>query len=46
MPVIINSEQARETWLTGSAKEALALQRLAPDNALRIVAADKNEDGA
>jgi putative SOS response-associated peptidase YedK len=46
MPLIFNSKEARETWLTGSAKDALALQHPTSDDALRIVATGKKEDGA
>ena len=45
MPVILTSEDARETWLTGSTADALALQRPAPDDALRIVATGQRQDG-
>jgi len=45
MPAILNNEEARGTWLTGSTKEALALQRQAPDDALRIVATGAKQDG-
>jgi putative SOS response-associated peptidase YedK len=38
MPVLLPDELARETWMHGTAEEALALQRPAPDDALRIVA--------
>jgi putative SOS response-associated peptidase YedK len=36
MPVILADEAARETWINESMEEALALQRPAPDDALRI----------
>jgi putative SOS response-associated peptidase YedK len=45
MPVILLDDAARETWLTGSLEAALALQRSAPDNALRIVATGSKKDG-
>lgn len=44
MPVLLLDEAARETWLTGSLEGALALQRPAPDDALRIVATRAKED--
>jgi putative SOS response-associated peptidase YedK len=45
MPVILNSAKARETWMKGSAKEALALQRPAPENSLRVIASGQEWDG-
>jgi putative SOS response-associated peptidase YedK len=45
MPVLLLDEAARETWLTGSLEAALALQRPAPDDALRIVATGSKKDG-
>jgi putative SOS response-associated peptidase YedK len=45
MPVILDSEEAREMWMKGSAKEALALQRPAADDALRVVATGQKQDG-
>src|SRR5450432_2233608 len=37
MPVILTTNEEIETWLKAPAKEALALQRPLPDDALRIV---------
>lgn len=45
MPVLLLDEAARETWLKGSAEEALALQIPAPDAALRVIATSRKEDG-
>lgn len=45
MPVIFTSEGQRETWLTGTTEDALALQHPAPDDALRIVASGGRRDG-
>jgi putative SOS response-associated peptidase YedK len=44
MPVLLLDEAARETWLMDSARDALALQRPAPDGVLRIVATGKKSD--
>lgn len=44
MPVLLLDKAARETWMTGSLEEALALQRPAPENAVRIVATGQKED--
>jgi putative SOS response-associated peptidase YedK len=44
MPVLLLDEAARETWLTGTIEEALALQRPAPDGSIRIVATCRKED--
>jgi putative SOS response-associated peptidase YedK len=44
MPVLLLNEQDRETWLTGSLNAALALQRPAPDAALRVIATGKKQD--
>ena len=38
MPVLLLNEAARETWLTGPLESALALQRPAANDALRVVA--------
>ena len=46
MPVLLLDEAARETWLHGSAEAALALQRPAPEDALRIVARGEKQDTA
>jgi putative SOS response-associated peptidase YedK len=45
MPVILTTRGEIELWLTAPAKDALALQRPLPDDALRIVARGKKEDG-
>jgi putative SOS response-associated peptidase YedK len=45
MPVLLLSEQDRETWLTGTLDAALALQRPAPDDALRVIAISQKQDG-
>jgi len=45
MSVILTQAEEIETWLTAPANEALALQRPLPDEALRIVAWGKKEDG-
>jgi putative SOS response-associated peptidase YedK len=45
MPVILTKADEIETWMTAPAKEALELQRPLPDNALRIVARGKKQDG-
>jgi putative SOS response-associated peptidase YedK len=45
MPVLLLTEDERETWLTGSLEDALALQRPAPDGAARIVATGQKQDG-
>jgi putative SOS response-associated peptidase YedK len=37
MPAILTKEEEFEAWLTGSAKDALALQRPLPDGTLRVV---------
>ena len=44
MPVLLLTEADRETWLTGSPEAALALQRPAPDQVLRVVAKGAKED--
>jgi putative SOS response-associated peptidase YedK len=46
MPVILRTPEEFETWLCAPAEEALALQRPAPDEALRVVATGRREDGA
>ena len=45
MPVILTTRAEIERWLTVPAKEALQLQRPLPDDALRIVARGKTQDG-
>ena len=45
MPVLLLERESRETWLNGSTEEALALQRPAPDDTLKIVALGSREDG-
>jgi putative SOS response-associated peptidase YedK len=44
MPVCLLTEADRETWLTGSIDAALALQRPAANDALRIVATESKTD--
>lgn len=46
MPVILMGRPEIDLWLTAPAKEALALQRPLPDEALRIVARGQKQDGA
>jgi putative SOS response-associated peptidase YedK len=45
MPVLLLDQAARETWMTGSIDEALALQRPAAEDAVRIVATGEKSDG-
>ena len=45
MPVILTKPEEIEAWMRAPAKEALGFQRPLPDDALRIVARDKKEDG-
>lgn len=45
MPVLLTNREARETWLTGSVEEALALQKPAPDGTLKVVATGSRRDG-
>src|SRR5271154_1203475 len=45
MPVILTTRKEVEQWLTPPPNDALALQRSLPDDALRIVARGKKEDG-
>jgi putative SOS response-associated peptidase YedK len=45
MPVILTTEEERETWMTASPEEALRLQRPLPDGSLRIVARGEKQDG-
>ena len=44
IPVILASEEDCETEFTGSAEDALALQRPAPDDLLRIAATGSKSD--
>jgi len=46
MPVCLLTEEDRETWLNAPLSEALALQRPAPDSAIRIVATGSKQDPA
>jgi len=46
MPAILTTREEVDRWLTAPAEEALSLQRPLADDALRIVAAGKNEDPA
>jgi putative SOS response-associated peptidase YedK len=46
MPVLLLNEEARETWLNGTADEALRLQRPAPTGTVKIVRAGDKEDPA
>jgi putative SOS response-associated peptidase YedK len=45
MPVILTTRAEVEQWLTAPPNDALALQRPLADDALRIVAQGKKEDG-
>jgi putative SOS response-associated peptidase YedK len=45
MPAILTTREEVEQWLTAPPNDALALQRPLPDDALRIVARGKKEDG-
>jgi putative SOS response-associated peptidase YedK len=45
MPVILTGREQIETWLSAPNPEALKLQRPLPDDALRIVARGKRDDG-
>ena len=44
MPVLLLTEADRETWLTGSLEDALALQRPASDDAVMVVATGLKQD--
>jgi putative SOS response-associated peptidase YedK len=44
MPMLLLTEKDRETWLSGTAEEALVLQRPAPENALRVVVSEHAYD--
>ncbi|MDQ0472846.1 SOS response-associated peptidase [Labrys wisconsinensis] len=45
MPVLLTTEEERETWMTAPAEEALQLQRPLSNDALKIVATGKRSDG-
>jgi putative SOS response-associated peptidase YedK len=44
MPVILRSQEEADRWLEADTRDALALQRPLPDDALRIVAKGEKED--
>jgi len=46
MPVILTTPEEIETWMTAPTPDALKLQRVLPDGALRIVARGEKKDGA
>jgi putative SOS response-associated peptidase YedK len=46
MPVLLTKQEEWDTWLTGSADEATALQRPLPNDALRVVATGEKSDQA
>ena len=46
MPVILTSPAEVDCWLGADASEALTLQRLLPDDVLRVVAIGEKADGA
>ncbi len=45
MPVILTTQEEVDLWMRASAKDALTPQRPLPDDALRIVARGKKQDG-
>ena len=46
MPVILTTQEEVDLWMTAAAKDALTLQRPQPNDALRIVARGKKQDGS
>ncbi|SFS87540.1 SOS response-associated peptidase [Brevundimonas viscosa] len=46
MPVILTTEEERETWLRAPWEEAKSLQRPLPDGSLKVVARGAKKDGA
>jgi putative SOS response-associated peptidase YedK len=46
MPVVLTTQEEIDLWMTGSATEALTLQRPLPDDALVVVARGEKQDGA
>jgi putative SOS response-associated peptidase YedK len=45
MPVILTTPEEVDLWLLADAPKALELQRLLPDDMMRIVASGEREDG-
>jgi hypothetical protein len=43
--LVVDGSMTNEDWLTGSIDEALALQKPAPDDAVRIVATGAKQGG-